>query len=109
MGRARAQGVIHGRADVFDWTGVLGEYSRWARLKEDPNLLLDKYGVRYCLLRKSAPISLLMTHLPGWRRVYSDDLSVVFARGGADLMQNTAYWPPKGNAASLTSTRASLR
>jgi hypothetical protein len=71
---------IDSRADVFDWAGVLGEYVRWSTLKQDPKLLLDKYGVQYCLLQKDAPISIAMRYLPGWRQAYADDLSVIFVR-----------------------------
>ena len=77
---------IDGRADVFEWTGVFAEYSRWASLEEDPNRLLDKYGVQFCLLRKSAPASLLLSYLPGWAKAYSDDQAAVFVRrGGSEV------------------------
>ncbi|HYM09845.1 MAG TPA: hypothetical protein VEU62_03890, partial [Bryobacterales bacterium] len=32
---------IDSRMDVFDWTGVLGDYRRWAAMAEDPQRLLD--------------------------------------------------------------------
>ena len=71
---------IDGRADLYDWAGVFPEYGRWATLSEDPRLLLDKYGVRFCLLRKGAPLSMVVPLLPGWRKTYSDDVAEVFAR-----------------------------
>ena len=71
---------IDGRADIFDWTGVLNEYGRWATLREDPRLLLDKYNVDYCLLRAGAPMAQVLPHMAGWRRAYHDSIAVVFVR-----------------------------
>ncbi len=71
---------IDGRGDVFDWTGVFAEYGRWATLSEDPNLLLNRHGVRFCLLSKSSPMAHVMDLLPNWRRTYSDDVAAIFVR-----------------------------
>jgi hypothetical protein len=71
---------IDGRADVYDWAGVFAEYGRWATLSEDPNAMLDKYGVRLCILEKDAPLAQVIPHLTGWRKTYSDDVAVVFTR-----------------------------
>jgi hypothetical protein len=73
---------IDGRADVYEWAGVLKEFSGWATLQDDPRKLLDKYKVEICLL---APHSPMVTVLPlmDWKRVYSDDESVIFVRGSA--------------------------
>lgn len=71
---------IDGRGDVFDWTGVLQEYGRWVLLQEDPAILPDKYKIRFCLISKDAPMTHVLPHLPGWRKVYSDDVAAVFAR-----------------------------
>ena len=74
---------IDGRGDIFDWTGVLAEYGRWATLSEDPKLLLEKYGIDYCLFRKDAPPTRVLGYLPGWKKVYEDQLAVIFVRGAA--------------------------
>jgi hypothetical protein len=71
---------IDGRGDIYDWTGVLQRYGRWATLSEDPQILLDKYGIRLCLLSKDCPMARVMPYLAGWRKAYSDDVAVVFAR-----------------------------
>lgn len=79
---------IDGRADVYDWTGVFAEMARWALIREDPNLLLNKYGINYCLLRKTAPMAQVLPFLPEWKKVYSDDLAVIFARAtGQGILQ----------------------
>jgi hypothetical protein len=71
---------IDGRGDIFDWTGVLADYGRWFTVQEDPSIVLNKYGVHYCLLRKDAPMAFVLPYMPGWQRVYADENSVIFAR-----------------------------
>jgi hypothetical protein len=75
---------IDGRGDLYDPAGILAEYGRWATVAEDPNLLLNKYHIRLCLLSKSAPMAHVLPHLPGWRTAYSDDLAIIFARSAPD-------------------------
>jgi hypothetical protein len=72
-----------GRGDVYEWTGVLSDYLKFAQLRENPRFLLDKYRIDYCLLNRDSPISRVMQLLPGWKSVYSDDMSVVFVRANA--------------------------
>jgi hypothetical protein len=68
---------IDGRGDIYDWTGVFAEYGRWATLSEDPNVLLNKYGIRFCLLRKDSPLGQVMPYL-GWKKAYADNVASVF-------------------------------
>lgn len=75
---------VDGRTDIFDWTGVLGEYMRWYTLQEAPNLLLDKYDIDYCVLAVHSQISRAVALLPTWRKVYTDDVAVVFTRSPAE-------------------------
>ncbi|MEO8026350.1 MAG: hypothetical protein ABI823_07750 [Bryobacteraceae bacterium] len=80
----RSQPVfIDGRADIYAWTGVLRDFGRWALLQEDPRLLLDRYKIQTCLIRTSSPMANVLPYLPGWKKVYSDDLAVVFTRSSA--------------------------
>jgi hypothetical protein len=71
---------VDGRADVYDWAGVLAEYGNWATLQADPLVLLNKHGIRLCVLSRTAPIATAMRYLPGWREAYSDEVAVVFVR-----------------------------
>jgi hypothetical protein len=71
---------IDGRADVYAWAGVFEDYGKWATLHDDPNRLLDKYGIDWCLLSKSSPLARVMSYLPGWSERYSDSQAVIFAR-----------------------------
>lgn len=76
---------VDGRADVFEWTGVLSKFGQWATLESDPHLLLDKYHIGFCLLERDSPMSFVLPLMPEWKKVYSDDSSVIFVRksGGA--------------------------
>ena len=71
---------IDGRADVYAWTGVFADYGAWATLRADPNVLLEKYRIDFCLLSVSAPLARVMRYLPGWSESYSDSQSVIFSR-----------------------------
>jgi hypothetical protein len=71
---------VDGRSDVYEWTGVLAEFGKWALLQADPVVLPDKYHVGFCLLSKDAPMAQVLPYLPGWKRVYSDEMAVVFSR-----------------------------
>lgn len=71
---------IDGRADVFDWTGVLAEFGKWATLQSPPNALLDQYHVNFCILSRNSPMTFVLPLLPNWKSVYSDGNTVIFAR-----------------------------
>ncbi|MGB8477551.1 MAG: hypothetical protein WCE63_01750 [Acidobacteriaceae bacterium] len=71
---------VDGRGDVFEWSGVLAEFGRWATLQENPNILLDKYGVRFCVLARTSPMTQVLLLLPNWKSVYSDNMSVILVR-----------------------------
>lgn len=71
---------IDGRADIYEWSGVLEPFVRWETLRDDPNTLLDRYQIAFCLLERRSQMVRVMALLPGWQQVYSDDLSVIFVR-----------------------------
>ncbi len=71
---------IDGRSDVFEWSGVLQDYDQWEALQTNPPVLLDKYHVNFCLLSRDSPMSRVLPLMPAWRKIYSDDLSVIFQR-----------------------------
>jgi hypothetical protein len=74
---------VDGRGDVFEWSGVLLEFGQWATLQTDPQILLEKYKINFCLLNPDSPMSQMLAVLPGWEKVYSDNNSVIFVRRGA--------------------------
>jgi hypothetical protein len=71
---------IDGRGDVFEWAGVVEEFGKWAQLQTDPNLILDKYHVGFCILSRESPMIVVLRLLPGWKEVYSDNVSTIFVR-----------------------------
>ena len=71
---------VDGRSDVFEASGVLAEYGRWAMLQSDPNTLLDKYNIGFCLLARTSPMTHVLLLLPNWKLAYSDNLSAIFIR-----------------------------
>ena len=74
---------VDGRSDVFEWTGVLDEFEKWAMLQSDPNTLLDKYKVDFCLLAQQSPMVHVLPLLGKWKVIYTDDRSVIFVRAAA--------------------------
>ncbi len=71
---------IDGNADVFEWSGVLAQFGRWAMLQSNPNILLDKYRINFCVLARTSPMAHVMPLLPNWKTAYSDDMSMIFVR-----------------------------
>jgi hypothetical protein len=71
---------IDGRSDVFEATDVLAEYGRWAMMQSDPNALLNKYNISFCLLARTSPMTHVLPLLPNWKMAYSDNLSTIFVR-----------------------------
>ena len=71
---------VDGRADVYEWTGVLADYINLLTLKTDPRPVLAKYQIDFCLLQRQEPLARVMQLLPDWKTVYSDDRAVILAR-----------------------------
>lgn len=71
---------VDGRADVFEWTGVLADFEGWATLQSNPNTLLKKYKIDFCLLARTSPMAQVLPLLPNWKTVYSDREAIVFVR-----------------------------
>lgn len=71
---------IDGRGDVFEWTGVFAQFGKWATLQSNPNTLLDKYGIRFCVLGRTSPMTHVLPLLPNWKSVYSDNMTTIFVR-----------------------------
>jgi hypothetical protein len=71
---------MDGRADVYEWTGVMEEFAQWATLQADSNVLLDKYKVEFCLLSTRSPMAHVLRLMPKWKLAYSDAQAAVFVR-----------------------------
>jgi hypothetical protein len=71
---------IDGRSDAYEPSGVLADYLRIIQPAPEALPLLEKYEVRSCLVESSGSLCALLNAQPGWRRVYEDDLSVLYVR-----------------------------
>jgi hypothetical protein len=71
---------IDGRADVYEPAGVLADYMRFMLLDADPQSLLSKYRIDYCLFAQEERIARALPLIPGWKKIYSDEKAVIFAR-----------------------------
>jgi len=71
---------IDGRADIYERTGVLGDYLSIARLEPNAFQLLRKYDIRTCLLRTDSPLTTVLAALPDWTVAYSDKVASIYVR-----------------------------
>lgn len=67
-----------GRA-VFVEKGIFDDCFSALTIRE-PYQVLDKYQIDYVLIERSWPLNYLLEHSAGWRVVYSDPRTVLFAR-----------------------------
>jgi hypothetical protein len=78
--------MMDGRTDVYEWSGFLGEFGSWATMQSDPNLLLHKYNVNFCLLTAQSQMVHILPLLHEWKMVYSDNNSVIFVRTPSGIL-----------------------
>ncbi len=74
--------------------------------------LLDRWEVRWTLLTPDQAAVVLLDHLPGWRRVYTDARAVVHVRDGPPAATTRAdprpgYPPPKASTSASSGKRPS--
>jgi hypothetical protein len=74
---------IDGRADIYEYGGVLADYVQIISLQGNPLLLLQRYGIKACLIHRDAPLGTALAASREWRRVYEDKISTIFMRDGA--------------------------
>jgi hypothetical protein len=76
---------IDGRADIYEYGGVLSDYLSIIRLEPNAFQLMKKYDVQAFLIRQDAPLGTALTAMPGWERVYRDQVSAVYLRTPAAM------------------------
>jgi hypothetical protein len=74
---------IDGRSELFEQTGVLGDYVHIAFLRPGALQVLGGYGIQSCLLQRDEPFATLLASSPDWSKVYSDQLSALFVKRNA--------------------------
>ena len=76
---------IDGRADLYEYSGVLQDYMKIVNLDREALSLLRKYDIQSCLVNRKDAVATLLAASPDWKQVYSDDLSAIFVwKGSAD-------------------------
>ena len=70
---------IDGRADIFEYGGVFGDYLSLLQL-EEPERILDRYHAQYVLMPHHEPLTYALEHDPKWKTVYSDRACVLLER-----------------------------
>ena len=74
---------IDGRGELFGGE-FIKKYVEAVHLRgDDPQVLqntLERYKIDWTLLLKEQPANKLLATLPGWRRAYADDKTVIFVR-----------------------------
>ena len=73
---------IDGRADLYEYSGVFPDYMVAASGQLAALRILARHDIRSCVLNRSSALAALLAQSPGWKQVYSDDLSVIFMRSG---------------------------
>ena len=68
---------IDSRADMYGDAFL----KRYASLNELPQIL-EQYQITWTLVRPDSSHSVLLDHLPQWRRIYTDQIAVVHVRDG---------------------------
>jgi hypothetical protein len=71
---------IDGRGELYERGGLFGDYLHIAMIKPGALAVLDSYRVRSCLISQGEPLETLLNAAPGWKRVYQDQVSVLFVR-----------------------------
>lgn len=74
---------VDGRADFYEYAGVLSDYLDIRNVKPDAVLLLHKYNIQSCLIHQDGALATLLSALPGWKEVYKDKLAAIFVRQSA--------------------------
>ncbi|HLY62070.1 MAG TPA: hypothetical protein VKV95_15120 [Terriglobia bacterium] len=72
---------IDSRVDIFEYAGVFKDYLDLVGI-QNPNAVLDKYGIRYVLFPPTEELSYVLRRDPGWKVVYSGKISTLFERVG---------------------------
>jgi len=81
---------IDGRADIYEYSGVLPDYLSIVRIEPGALSLLRKYNVQTCLVRRKEAISTLLAASPEWEQTYADELSAIFVRRRSALPSPSA-------------------
>lgn len=75
---------IDGRSEIYEHGGVLRDYSDLTQMKPGGLDVLRRYKIQSCLLERNEPLSVVLSALPDWEKIYSDHTGVLFVRRKAN-------------------------
>jgi hypothetical protein len=84
---------IDGRADIYQYGGVLSDYLHITQLDPETPRLLRKYNLQSCFIPPESPLATFLSALPEWKRIYEDQQSVLFVRRERPRGVNLAQVP----------------
>jgi hypothetical protein len=71
---------LDGRGELYELGGVFGQYMQIDGLGPAGFPLLKSYGIRLCVLDKTEPLAVALSAHPDWKRIYTDDKSVILVK-----------------------------
>ena len=71
---------IDGRGDLYERSGVFADYIHLNEFERGSLAVLRNYGINACILGTKQSLASALSVAPEWRRVYSDDTSIIFVR-----------------------------
>ncbi len=74
---------VDGRSEIYEDGGSLADYFHITHLQQGALAVLRSYGIQACLVERDAPLATMLSAQPEWRKVYADNLSVLFVRRDA--------------------------
>lgn len=74
---------IDGRADIYEYGGVLKDYMDLMGLSPNTPLLLAKYNIRSVFIPPDSSLSTYLKVVPGWSLVYQDKIADIFVFRGS--------------------------
>ena len=77
---------IDGRYDIYEYSGVFQDYLSIIHVAPGTSALLEKYRVDSCLVPREGSLATLLAATPGWKPIYEDNLSIIYAHtpGGSE-------------------------
>jgi hypothetical protein len=93
---------IDGRSELFEQTGVLGDYMHMTLLQPGALQVLRGYGIQSCLLQRDEPFATLLASSADWSKVYADQVSALYVKRKVSGAATQALVPAE--SASLTTS-----
>jgi hypothetical protein len=84
---------IDGRADIYEYGGVLADWFHMKFVGPNTASLLRKYGIEACLVERKSALSTFLGASPDWEQTYADELSAIFVRSRAASLSSSARRP----------------